>query len=563
MGTGLNKFRIRITLMDRQRNFSSLGNTEFDILIIGGGISGICIAYDAALQGYNVALVDKGDFGAATSTATSKLIHGGLRYLKQMDFKVVRESLRERKILMDIAPHLVYPFPFIIPTYKKGNTKTLLRIGLTLYDLLGYDSRKVRDTSKRMPKHKVLTKEEVVKLEPSVSTKDLTGGILYYDSQMPDPNRLTWSFALSAHSQGVTMVNYAEVQDFEILQEQEQKRIQSAIVYDHETGEKISVRAKVFINAAGPWADKVLAMSHGQAEKNVMRSKGIHVITKPVVKNHAIGLRTSNGRHFFIIPWRGYSLLGTTDVEYKGSPDELKVTKTDIQEFLEEVNAAYPGAGLSEEDVLHSYVGIRPLVDSDTKVSSYKASRKYEIYDHEKEDQLAGLISVIGGKYTTSRQLGIDVMEHVKKHLHQPPIMNPNRLQPLVGGDTGFIENFVKEEKEHNHYGLKPEVFEYHIRNYGTLYKEMLGYAEKDSSLAKTIFPDQKEIWAQVHYAVNKEWAVKLTDVVLRRTAIATARNLDRDIAMKIAKEMAKIIGWSNDRIRKEVDEYFSFIELG
>ncbi len=564
-----------------KRSINQLTKHEFDLVIIGGGISGVCIAYEAALLGYQVALIEKNDFGSATSAATSKLVHGGLRYLKQMDFGVVRESLRERRTLMEKAPHLVYPFPFLIPTYKRGNMKWMIRLGLTMYDILAYDRNRIRFSSKKMPKHQVLSKKEVLEIEPGVNQQDLTGGVLYYDAQMPDPNRLTWLFAASARAKGALLVNYAELIDFsvdftvdnsreEVSQQMSKKKpaqkkgakIRCAIVQDNISGDKFEVQAKLFINAAGPWADKVLSLSHGQSEKQLIRSKGIHIITKPIVSKYAVALRTQGGRHFFIIPWRGHSLIGTTDVEYKKDPDSLRVTQSDIRDFIAEVNASYSGANLSPEDVLHSYAGIRPLVDTDTKVSSYKASRKYEIYDHSQEDNLQGLVSVIGGKYTTSRQLGMDVLQKIKHHLPAPKNENPDRMQPLLGGDTGDIEQYIKEELLHNHYGLNDVILEYQIRNYGTQYKEVLGLADDDSSLLKPILPDQKEIWAQLKYAVEYEMAQTLTDLLMRRTGTATIRNLDHNTIQKIVKVVAPWMGWDQHQIKKQIQDYFDTIEV-
>jgi glycerol-3-phosphate dehydrogenase len=528
----------------KKRDPSRLERETFDLLIVGGGISGATLAWDASLRGLKVALVDKGDFGCATSSATSKLIHGGLRYLKNGEIRLVRESLRERRILQSIAGHLVRPIPFLIPTFKKGNRKLMIRAGMIMYDLLSWDRKRLDDPDQRIPGHEMLSVQDVLDAEPDVPREGLTGGAIYYDCQC-DPDRLTLEFLLGSARNGAVVINYAQVKDLACSL----GRLESTEVEDLLGGKRYGVKARMVANVAGPWADQVDLLCGAAEEIHLKRSKGIHIITRPISRKFAIVLRTGAGRHFFIIPWKGHSLIGTTDTEYEGDPDDLSVLDDDVGQFVNEINEAFPVAKLNAAAVKYRYVGVRPLVDQETQV--YKASRKYEIVDHHKSG-LKGYISALGGKYTTSRNLARKMTNRILARLDEPkvPCLTAGKLLPgaVTGSFADFLRIRCKEES-----GVLPEdSLENLIRTYGARHEDVLELIRRDPSLKEPIADGRPEILAQVVFSIESEMACTLCDVLVRRIGLATLGD-PGDAAMdKVARIAARLLGWGKERVERE-----------
>ena len=366
-----------------KRDTQSMSSKTYDLLVIGGGITGACVAWDAALRGLKVAMVDKNDFGAATSSATSKLIHGGMRYLKTFEFDIVRESLRERRTMEAIVPHQVYPWPYVFPAYgwtTQGFGPALA--AMLLYHAFAFDRTWISDRDKKVPGFSVFpTRKSVLKASPYLDRKNLMGGVQFYDCQMHSPERVTLEFVLSAAEFGADVANYVKVDSLKM----NGSTVEGARCKDLLSGEEFDINARMTLNAAGTWADLMLGNLKGAAQKNMIRSKGIHIITRDVTGGKSVVLRTPDGRHFMALSWRGHSLIGTTDELYKGDPDNFKVTESDIQGLINDVNACMPSANITRDDVLSFYGGLRPIVEQDTnvEVEVYNASRKYEIYDHE------------------------------------------------------------------------------------------------------------------------------------------------------------------------------------
>jgi glycerol-3-phosphate dehydrogenase len=515
------------------RDLERMANTPHDLLIIGGGITGACVAWDGALRGLRVALVEREDFGGATSAATSKLIHGGLRYLQQKEFALVRESLHERRILELIAPHMVYPIPFLLPVYRGGKGKVPLTLGMIVYELLAYDKGRIDDRSKRIPTHRDLAAEEVLEMEPSVSAEGLTGGILYYDCQMFSPERLTLEFLLSAADRGAAMANYAGASAFLL----DGDRVCGARVEDRITGTRLEVRAGVVANVTGPWADLLLETLPGKARTSahLVRSKGIHVITRPLTHKSALVLITPEGRHIFVIPWRGHSLIGTTDTPYAGHPDELTVTEEE------------------RHDVLSFYAGLRPLVERDGQLDTYRASRRYEIFDHADEG-LSGLFTVIGGKYTTARSLASKLIDRVFQAMGEEPPECKTEAIPLHGGNVGRCDSFLRRVVETQGGLLPPPVLENLVRSYGARYEDVMNLVHEDAELRRPMHPELPEIGAQVVHAVRREMALSLADVVFRRTGLGTLKHPGRASLERACDLMARDLGWRRSRRRAELE---------
>ena len=519
----------------------------FDIVIIGGGITGAAVAYDAASRGLKVALVEKNDFGWATSAANSKLIHGGLRYLFYLEYGLVRESLRERRILSNIAPNFVYPIPFIVPNYDKlKNNKYVLMLGLTTYDVLAFDKKWTWDRSKRIPNHSTFSRRKTLAMAPGLSADKLTGSSMYYDCQSITPERFTLAFIKSAMKHGAKAANYAKVEGFVY---DDDKRVAGVVVRDLLKNRSVELGGELTINCAGPWADLILNTSkNGKGLHQIRRSEGIHVITKSI-SDRGVTMMTPGGRHFFIIPWRGHSLIGTTDKEYEGDPDDYRVTRESIEDFLSEINPSFGDGNLSIKDVLFAYGGLRPLVDDQTE-GTYTTSRKYEIYNNAL-DGLDGLITVEGGKWTTSRNLAVNVLKMVQVKLKRtlPPSATDNEY--LAGCEIEDMERFMAEAVAANA-DFRESTVRYLATHYGTEYSKVLAIARTDKSLAAPLNGDG-EIAAEAVYSIRYEMAKTLTDVLMRRTGIGTLGNPGEAVVKKIARIAAKELKWNEARVKKEI----------
>ncbi|MCU0484869.1 MAG: glycerol-3-phosphate dehydrogenase/oxidase [Anaerolineales bacterium] len=524
-------------------------NKIYDLIVIGGGISGAAVAYEAASQGYSVALVEKSDFGAGTSSATSKLIHGGMRYLANFEFGLVRESLKERKTLENIAPNFVYPLAFLLPIKKTGiRRKAILEPGMILYDLLSYDKGMTWDKSKRLPLHRLLSREKAIELEPIIRSEDLTGAITYYDCANFNPERLTLAFIKSAVKYGADVANYARVEDFICSK----RRITGILVRDLLTNNTLILHAKLMINCGGPWADILLNIAHrSEAPRHIRRSEGIHIITHKITNDHfAIGGITPTGRPCNLIPWRGHTLIGTTDREYIGDPDHYCVTRERIEDYIAEANASFGIPNLVKySDVVYAYGGLRPLVDDQTE-DVYKTSRKYEIFDHE-QDGLPGLITVEGGKYTTSRNLAENVIKTINKKLGRKS-RSVSANQYLVGCEIRDLEKHLNDAKS-QYREFSEHTVDYLARIYGTELDHVMRIAQSDQSY-RAVMNTDGEMLAQVLYAIRHEMACTLPDILLRRTGMGTLGHPGEPVLASIAAAAARELKWSQERIDQEIE---------
>ncbi|MDE2496053.1 MAG: glycerol-3-phosphate dehydrogenase/oxidase [Alphaproteobacteria bacterium] len=494
------------------RALTRLSDERFDLLVIGGGIIGACIARDAARRGLKVALVEKGDFGAATSAHNSKLIHGGLRYLRNLEFGLVRESLRERRIWQRIAPHLVHPLPFLVPLFDAGwRAHVTLSAGLSLYDVLSYDRGWLDDPYQRLPGHSWLNKRDAIAREPILDSPGFEGAFLYYDAQMYAPERLVLECLIDADANGAAIANYVAA---EVLLTRN-GWVTGCAVRDAMTKAPFDVRAKETVVAAGPWADLFLERVLGKpAVHKLQRSKGIHVIVPKRTREFALTM-TAEGGHFFVLPWRGHTLLGTTDTAFTGDPDEVDVSERDIEEFFAFINRNWPAAQLRREEVEYSYAGLRPLVDDGSK-DTYGASRRAAIVDHAKGDGVEGLTSVIGGKWTTSRLLAEKAVDVIVAKTGAHAAKGITSTARLPGG---AIDRFVAFERAQKAAHPQIKAMAHLVRLYGARLEKVLDLAKDRPELLRTI-GETGDIAAQVVHAVREEMAMSVDDVVRRRTGI-------------------------------------------
>jgi glycerol-3-phosphate dehydrogenase len=368
--------------------------SRYDVIIIGGGINGAGIARDAAMRGLKVLLIEKGELGCATTSASTRLIHGGLRYLEHFEFGLVRESLREREILLRFAPDLVKPLAMAIPIYKQSKRGRLtIRAGMILYDLLS--------SGKSLPRHRMLSRAETLERWPGLNPEGLVGSALYYDAQVEFPERLVLEIARSAQKFGAEVLMHTRVTNLAV-----ENGAVSGVEYVSEGGQKQFAEARVVINAAGPWIDLVLERAPVQSPKLIGGTKGSHIVAPPFAgaPANAIYLEArSDGRPIFIIPWNKLYLIGTTDVRFEGDPDEVRCEDWEIDYLLSETNLALPNARLTRDNILSTYSGVRPL-------PFQSSTRRHFIRQH---PQLPNLLSIVGGKLTTYRSLAEECVDRI------------------------------------------------------------------------------------------------------------------------------------------------------
>jgi len=553
-----------------RRNLENMAGKTYDILVIGGGITGASIAWDASLRGFSVGLVEKDDFAHATTAGSSKMVHGGLRYLINGELKLVRESLRERRIWETVAPHMVHPLPFIIPTYGWGmKSSIILSIGLAFYDLLSFDRNFLSDDDKKLPSFRSISRSSALQLMPHFEKQGLTGAKIYYDCQMFAPERLCLECIEGAVEYGADAANYAEATGFLMSGAiGEGAKVEGIRVRDRLNGKEHELKAKLVINAAGPWADRVMGLAEdGEPSRHLIRSKGIHLITRALTQEHALTIQSVTGGHFFVVPWRGHTMIGTTDVVFTDDPDELGVSEIDIVDFLQVINDSLPGLNLAREDVKHFYAGLRPLVDNSTgkdgPKDTYNASRAAEIVDHAKLDAIEGFISAIGGKWTTSRHLAEQIVDLATLKLARR-IKSETHCTPTYGGEIGRLKSFItRAVKRHAH--LPRASVENLCHFYGSRIDEVLATAdekpgERDALLQK-LSSDVPDLAVQIVHAVRHEMAFHLNDVLFRRTGLGTLGPPGTALLDKVADLMARELGWSDADKAREIAQAQSTFE--
>jgi glycerol-3-phosphate dehydrogenase len=530
-----------MTTMTLKRFTEGYDGTEFDLLIIGGGITGAALAYEASSRGLSTALVEKDDFGGATSAATGKLIHGGLRYLQQFEISLVRESLRERRILSNIAPNLVYPFPIVLQ-----EPNLLVRAGLYFYDFLSYDRKWTWDKSKRIPGHRMLSADEARDSIPGNAGGEISKALLYYDCLCLSPERLTLYFVKSAAAHGAQVANYVESRNLLI----DGNRVRGAVVRDRLTGREMKINAAVTVNATGPWTQALLNRTERtRTPLPKKRSEGIYLVTQMLTEKMV--LYVGDHGHYSFAPWRGHSLIGPTEKSYYGPVDDWKVTRESVDEFLEVINrTSNLPEKLTRKDVVYAYGGLRPLVETEAE-DTYTASRRSDLHDHAK-DGIEGLVTAAGGKYTTSREFAAQIFRHVAKKAGRRTGPCVSHARFLEGCDIPDIEGFVADAaKKHADYA--PNTVEYLARHYGTEYEAVLDLARTSGELARPV-NDDGEIPAQALFALRHEMARSLSDIFLRRTGMGTLGNPGERTIAAIGKIAARELGWSPKKLKEETD---------
>jgi glycerol-3-phosphate dehydrogenase len=539
---------------DRRQLWQQLPEKTYDLLIVGGGVNGAGVARDAAQRGLSVALLEKGDFGSGTSFRSSKLIHGGLRYLETYQFGLVRESTAERAVQMRVAPHLARPMPFMFPVYKKDPHGLLfMDMGLWLYDALGLF---------RTPRlHRAYREQGVLKREPALRSKGLIGGLHYFDCATDD-GRLTLENVLDAISLGAHAVNYVSVDE---LIRSADGRFVGAVVTDRIDGSRAEVRANMVCCTAGPWIDAFVAQATGRTSRLLHPTRGSHLVFSRrdvPVENAVVLLAVEDQRPLFAIPWKDHTYVGTTDVEHDGGPDAVFPSRDEVRYILETINRYFPAITVDQSSVRGSWAGLRPLLEDPEAQSTAKISREHELIGGED-----GLLILAGGKLTTYRLMAKETVDRVLQLLTEtgrvPADLQACRTKqrPLPGGvglpEKGGTKARVADLCERHHLSLRKA--DHLLSVYGGRAGQVLQGA--DNAARQAIVEGLDHIWAEVDFAVRAEMAVTLLDVLVRRTLIGLKEaRASLQVASAVADRMARRLGWNDARIARELQSYRAWI---
>jgi glycerol-3-phosphate dehydrogenase len=547
-----------------RRDLGVLADGEFDLLVVGGGIFGACAARDAALRGLSVALVEREDFGGATSANSFKVVHGGIRYLQHADFHRVRQSSADRRTLLRVAPHLVRPLPIVVPTYGHGmRGKELLRLAMAAYDAATFDRNQgVTDPGRRIPRGRTLSRAQVLERFPGVAEKGLTGAGVFHDGHVYNPPRLVLAFIQSAVEAGAVAANYVEATALI----RRDGGIAGVEARDDESGDLFEIRARVVLNAAGPWAEQVLERSLGRGlDPTTPWSRDAYfVVGRALVPGReALALQSithdpdavlSRGaRHLFIAPWHGASLVGVWHTVYRGDPDDFTVTGEELQTFVDEINAAYTELGLTIDEITRWNAGLVPFGENEPGARDLRYGHRSRLVDHARERDLGGLITLIGVRYTTGPSDAAKAVDMALRKLGREGPPNASHEAPVRGGSVEDFDMLVRQALNQGRVETPEEALRALIHNHGAEFGRVLDLTKERPSLGLAV-TGSTVLRAEVVYAIRHEMARTLSDVVLRRTDLGTAGWPGRDALEECLSLAAQEAGWGADRARRELE---------
>ncbi len=541
MGTG------RLGPAERSAALAQMSAEELDVVVIGGGVVGAGVALDAVTRGLSVGLLEARDFASGTSSRSSKLIHGGLRYLEQLNFELVREALQERALLLQrIAPHLVRPVPFLFPLTHVGWERPYVGAGLVLYDTMGFSTGLARG----VPGHRHLSRTRALRLAPALRKTAFSGAVQYWDAQVDDARHVMTTLRTAA-MYGANVASRAQVVGF--LREGE--RVTGVRVRDLEGGRELEVRARQVVNATGVWTDDIQEMVGGRGQIHVRASKGIHLVV-PRDRIHSLTgiiLRTEKSV-LFVIPWGRHWIIGTTDTAWKLDRAHPAASRSDIDYVLDHVNEVL-SVPLTREDVEGVYAGLRPLLSGESEETS-KLSREHVV-----AHPVPGLVMVAGGKYTTYRVMAKDAVDAVAHGLDQRVPPSCTDRVPLVGAE-GYQAMWNSRQRLAQSSGLHVARIEHLLQRYGSMIDEVLALIERDPSLAKPLTGADDYLRAEVVYAATHEGARHVNDVLTRRTHISI-ETFHRGVGVveETAQLLAEPLGWDAEQIKREVEYYTKRVE--
>lgn len=540
----------RFSYQTRAENIDRLGQEHFDILVIGGGITGAGIARDASMRGFKTALIEKTDYGAGTSSKSSKLVHGGFRYLKSGHVGLVRQSLWERKMLMQLAPHLVIPQRCLIPVYRNSPYSPLqIRVGLALYDMLS--------VTRSIGSHRMLSRDSMLQIQPGLRETDLRAAGEYHDCTADD-YRLLITTIQSAAEYGLVAANYTEAKKMQM----QNGRAGGVFTLDRLSGKYFPVQSRIIVNAAGPWSDDLRRELFDYGERRLRLTKGVHIIvSRDTLPLHRIVMVTSirDGRPLLSIPWKSFVIIGTTDTDYTGDPDNILTERDDVDYLLETFNYYFPKANLNDDKIISTFAGLRPLISEEKKKAS-EVSREYDIYE-----EPDNVFTIIGGKLTTYRIMAKELVDTVTKRLAKNfnrrakhPKCRTHRI-PLFGGDISRYDTFAGEwlQKIITNHPVDNETAKHLIETYGTLVPVVLAACSDAENGFERIHPSLPYLWGELDHTINYEMTVGLDDFLIRRTHLFS---LDPDqglsVSESIADRMAGKLNWTPEEKQAQIDRY-------
>ena len=533
--------------------------------MVGGGIFGVCTAWDAAQRGLTVALIEQEDFAHATSANCFKIAHGGIRYIQHGDFYRVRESCRERSALLRVAPHLVSPLPIVVPTYGRGlRGKAFLQAGMSLYDLVTFDRNShISDAAQQVPSTRALSRQQCTSLFPGIDADGLTGGMLFSDGHIYNPPRLALSFLKSAIERGAVAANYMKATKLV----QSGNRVLGVMAEDSLSGNQCMIRSKVVVNTTGPWSETLLG-----AEKGAKLTDKLHfsrdvalVVKREIGEKYALAVQgktkdpdavfSRGNRHILVVPWRRYALIGVWHKVHQGRPEEILVSEEEVQGFLDEVNSAYAFEDpLRLSDVSLVNAGLTLFGENPPDTNNLRFGKRSLIIDHKARHGLDGLVTVVGIRYTMARgdgQRGIDL---VLKKLGKESKASTKATTRVAGGNFESFGEFKRQVTEQRPHNLPPDVLENLLRNHGSDYREVLKHVDESPDLADRI-GESTVIKAEVTHAVHNEMAQKLGDIVFRRTEMGTGEYPGEQAMLTCANMMAAQLGWDRHRTERELEQ--------
>lgn len=547
-------------MMVLERNIQNLTAEEFDVLIIGGGIFGACAAWDATLRGMKVALIEKNDFCSGVSANSFKIVHGGMRYLQHADIKRLRSSCHERSAMLRIAPHLVQPLPIMVPTYGYGKSgKAFLATGLYLYDFLTLDrNKKISDPDNHIPWTRLLSREEVLNEYPELDPDGLTGGVVFCDGRMYNPTRLVLSFIQSAASKGACVANYIEANEFI----NEDGQITGVHAYDHHSNCSLTIRAKTVLNASGPWAERLLKTNFKKEIQGTYSRDACFVIKRRFKSDYTIAIqgRTKDpdallsrpARHLFMSPWRNYTLVGVWHVVTDKHPDKVSVSGEDLESFMDEINWAYPQLNLKLSDVTMWNAGLVPFGENEPGSEHLSYGKRSHVLDHQQTDNLKGLVTLIGVRYTMGRSDSAKAVDLIQQKLGQPVRQAPTDYQPVYGGNFKKFDDLVLQIEDQFNHCLDTDVNQAIAHNYGNEYGALNTLVQENTELGELI-EGSTVLKAEVIHAIRNEMAIKLSDIVFRRTDLATGKHPGMNALKECAALASNELNWSEEQCEAEL----------
>ena len=528
----------------RESAISQLATEQFDILVIGGGVNGVGAALDAASRGLKVALIEAQDIAAGTSSRSSKLIHGGLRYLEQYDFKLVREALHERELMVStLCPHLVKPVGFLFPLTEKLKERTYVGAGLALYDAL-------RGFQRSLPWHKHLSQRQINEIAPSLRHDLVTGAIKYFDAQVDDA-RHTMAVARTAARHGALIATQVSAESLI----REGKRVVGVNALDLASGKKIAIKAGATVMCAGVWSDQLHERFELTPGYNVTMSKGAHIVVPgSAIKSDAGIIIKTPVSVLFLIPWGDKWIVGTTDTPYEGDRAEPFATQEDVQYILDQANRVLKPK-LRAKDIIGVYAGLRPLVANKKSATTTKLSREHTV-----DRPAPGFVSIAGGKYTTYRVMAEDVIDRAVLELRRVTKDSVTEKLPLVGAD-GYFALEQQKERIALENGLTVETVTHLLNRHGSLISEILMIIKEQPKLAKRLDSDLPYIQAEIIYAVSHEGAQSVDDVISRRTRLSfEATNHAVHLAEEVAALISPVLGWSAKDRKASIAQYLEMV---